>query len=111
MDEPLIDRYISQHELRDLFNNGDYWGKVQQGELTTKMKRDNHPSPPRADLPFCTRSQIIEYWREERQRLALVHQYLKPDGTIGGSGRPDPKLLVENGVRYRVLNPEPVGER
>lgn len=31
---------------------------------------------------------------------ALVHQYVRPDGSLGGSGQPDPKLLIEEGVTY-----------
>jgi hypothetical protein len=29
-----------------------------------------------------------------------VHQYLRPDGTLGLSGRPDPKLVLYEGVVY-----------
>jgi hypothetical protein len=31
-------------------------------------------------------------------RIFLVHFYLRPNGTIGGSGKPDPKWLFEDGV-------------
>ncbi|MCY4437144.1 MAG: hypothetical protein OXE05_07405 [Chloroflexi bacterium] len=30
---------------------------------------------------------------ENLRPVALVHQYLQPDGKVGGSGRPDPKWL------------------
>jgi hypothetical protein len=33
-------------------------------------------------------------------RVAIVHQYLRVDGSFGGSGRPDPKELTEDGVIY-----------
>jgi len=26
--------------------------------------------------------------------IAIVHQYLLPNGTLGGSGRPDPKRVT-----------------
>ena len=32
--------------------------------------------------------------------LALVHLYLRPDGSLGGSGRPDPKVVVHQGIEY-----------
>jgi hypothetical protein len=33
--------------------------------------------------------------------VAVMHQYLRPDGTIGASGQPDPKrLVVEGDVWY-----------
>jgi hypothetical protein len=34
------------------------------------------------------------------QRVAIVHQYLWEDGSIGGSGRPDPKEVTEDGIIY-----------
>jgi hypothetical protein len=32
--------------------------------------------------------------------IAIVHQYVRPDGQLGGSGRPDPKrvIVVGNGT-------------
>jgi hypothetical protein len=32
----------------------------------------------------------------------MVHQYLRPDGTLGASGLPDPKLVVHEGVVYKL---------
>ncbi|MCY3960092.1 MAG: hypothetical protein OXG34_00275 [bacterium] len=37
---------------------------------------------------------MVWYLGPDGQELALAHQYLLPDGTIGGSGRPDPKRLI-----------------
>jgi len=45
---------------------------------------------------------MVAYLDAGGQRIALVHQYLRPDGTIGGSGRPDPKELLEDGIIYYV---------
>jgi hypothetical protein len=30
----------------------------------------------------------------------LVHQYLRPDGKVGGSGRPDPKAVLDGDTLY-----------
>jgi len=50
--------------------------------------------------PHCTHSQTIEYL-DGQIRVALVHQYLLPDGvSLGGSGEPDPKYIEINGVSY-----------
>ncbi len=43
---------------------------------------------------------MISYLNGEGQRVFTVHQYLRPDGSIGGSGLPDPKFLVEGGIEY-----------
>jgi hypothetical protein len=36
------------------------------------------------------------------EKVAGVHQYLRPDGTIGLSGRPDPKEVYIDGVLYII---------
>jgi len=59
---------------------------------------DDAAAPPKAGQVAGARSQFIEY-REDRRPVAKCHRYLKPDRTIGGRGRPDPKWLrVENEV-------------
>lgn len=83
-----------------MFNQGGYYRMVQNGQLHEKLMRDGHPSPPLAPEPFCTRSQMVLYLDSNGRKVALVHQYLRTDGTIGASGRPDPKQLVENGTLY-----------
>jgi hypothetical protein len=36
-----------------------------------------------------------------KQEVAEVHQYTRPNGTIGGHGKPDPKRVFEGGVEYK----------
>lgn len=54
-----------------------------------------------ASEPAGTLSQIVAY-ESDGNRIALVHRYLRPDGSIGASGRPDPKELLEDGILYYV---------
>jgi len=96
---------VTPAELRRRFNDGDYWQRAEAGEFRQVVVRDGHPSPDLSGEPYCTRSQIIEYRRATGHKIAKVHRYLRPDGTIGGSGKPDPKVLVEGGIRYRALLP------
>ena len=91
---------MSPRELRERINEGKYVERVSSGELSTRILREGHPSPPRAGLPFCTRSQSIAYFDGKGDEVAMVHQYLRPDGTLGGSGRPDPKRLLVGGTLY-----------
>ena len=102
-------RLVSPDELRKRFNQGGYWALAQAGTLTTHLQRNGHPSSQRSGEPFCTRSQIVAYHDAVGHRVAVVHQYLRPDGTIGGSGRPDPKLLIEEGVVYQPIVAKPSG--
>jgi len=83
-----------------MFNDGQYWEQVKQGTLQSIVVANNHPSSPRANEPVCTRSQYIIYVNTESEKVAGVHQYLRTDGTIGASGRPDPKELLVDGILY-----------
>lgn len=98
-------RIVSEEELRRRFNEGRYWPRVRSGELRAEVRRDGHPSPDLSGEPYCTRSQIVAYLDAGGRRVAVVHQYRRPDGTLGGSGRPDPKMLVEGGVEFRTTPP------
>ena len=99
MPKPPIKR-IREFELRQMFNQGRYWERVQSGQLKSKIMTDKHPSSNRAKEPICTRSQYIIYVNSQGQKVAGVHQYLRPDGKLGASGRPDPKELFQEGVLY-----------
>ena len=90
------------NELRQVFKNQDFLGRLQRGDLTAVLVEESHPSPPRANLPHCTRSQMVAYY-EKRRKVALVHQYLRPDGRLGASGLPDPKRLLVNNLLYIVV--------
>lgn len=64
------------------------------------MLEDNHPSPPLADEPICTKSQILGYFDQNGKEVARAHQYLRTDGAIGAKGKPDPKRVLHDGVIY-----------
>jgi len=91
---------ISLSDLRQLFNEGDYWLKAKEGRLKQQLLKDRHPSSPKAPVPICTRSQLVSYVDGAGQEIARVHQYFLADGTLGASGKPDPKRLLHNGVLY-----------
>jgi hypothetical protein len=82
-------------ELRKKFNERDYQSKIASGDIWEEILDSPHATPKHSGQPFCTHSQMIAY-REHHsnKKVALVHQYLRPDGTIGGCGRPDPKWLL-----------------
>jgi len=48
------------------------------------------------------RSQMISYRTDRDEEIARVHQFVRPDGTLAASGRPDPKRLLEGGILYRL---------
>ena len=93
---------VSEDDLRARFNAGKYWQRARAGELRQVLRRNGHPTTDQSGEPFCTRSQVLAYFDPQGLCVAVVRQYLRPDGTIGASGQPDPKLVVEAGVMYRL---------
>lgn len=63
------------------------------------------PAPRSANQIAGTVSVMVEYRDTNGHRIALVHQYVHPDGTLGGSGLPDPKALIHDGIFYLLAPP------
>jgi hypothetical protein len=77
-----------------MFNESQYPSMIADGLLIPKFLRDAHlKEPQKRKEPWCTRSQMIRYSDKSGQWVVEIHQYLRPDKTIGGKGRPDPKRL------------------
>lgn len=95
---------LSPKDMRKLFNSEGYWEQTKSGALHTVLQEDNHVSPGRAaeHKPYCTRSQMVSYLDENDQEVARVHQFKMRDGTLSGSGRPDPKRLQIGGTIYKL---------
>lgn len=92
---------LAVDEMRRIFNESGYAEMAASGVFSTRLEEDDHPTCTLAKEPHCTRSQLVSYWTSDGQMVALVHQYLRPDGTIGATGRPDPRKLLIDGVIYR----------
>ena len=67
---------------------------------------ESHGTPnPRVGEPPGTESQIVSYMRNTGrglERVCRVHRYLRPDGTIGASGKLDPKSILHDGTLYAL---------
>ena len=92
---------VSPYKIRQLFNY-HLLPKINQGLLSPQVMADRHPSSIKAKEPICTRSQFVAYLDKKNQKIAWVHQYLRKDGTLGASGKPDPKQIVLSGIVYKV---------
>ena len=102
MSPPPISR-ILEPEMQRRFNDGRYWERLKSGELSAILLEDRHPAVTAANEPHCTRSQMVSYRDQESNEVARVHQYLRADGSLGASGKPDPKRLFEDGILYRLV--------
>jgi hypothetical protein len=99
--EPRIAE-VAASELRGLFNEGHFSERASRGDLTVRVKPGSeHPAPSAANEPPGTVSHILQYFDDAGWLVAQAHEYLRPDGTVGGSGRPDPKWLFIDGVIYK----------
>src|SRR5262245_4595038 len=96
MDKVVI---VTPQEIRTKFNNSEF---ASLEGLSFQMLRDVEIKNPKSwQGPQGTRSQTIRYFKD-KQWVVEVHQYLRPDSTLGASGRPDPKRLRMNGFIYTV---------
>ncbi len=87
-------QWVTKPIIRQLFRELQILSRVDRGELVALLKADRHPERPLGNEPICTRSQIVCYYTHNCQLVAEAHQYLRPDGTLGLSGLPDPKRIV-----------------
>jgi hypothetical protein len=102
MPNPII--RVSEWRLRKIFNDGQYWEKTKSGEFKAHVKRQTHPTRMKANEPYCTYTQEVTYLKNNLE-VARVHQYERPDKTIGASGRPDPKRVLHNQRIYALRKP------
>jgi hypothetical protein len=86
-------RRVSEWEVRKVFNDLGLAEKVVAGELNEWIERDV-PSRPELGLPPGTRTRTAWYLDSQLQKVAFVHYYLLPDGSIGASGKVDPKRII-----------------
>ena len=68
-------------------------------KLTRVLSHNQHAKPQSGQVAG-TMSQIIKCYDESEMLVLVVHQFVRPDGTIGASGKPDPKRIVQNGIDY-----------
>ncbi len=94
-------QWITKQALQELFNNSHYPQMIGAGQLTrTRLKQSHLQDPNPGQGPYCTYSESILYTSEDPNDFVIVHQYVRPDGTLGASGRPDPKKMKIKGQTY-----------
>jgi hypothetical protein len=87
--------YVNPRTGRQRFRETGILERILNGELHADIFR-NSLAKPSAGQPPGTRSQMVRYRdRADGTTVVIVHRYLLPDGTLGGSGLPDPKWLLD----------------
>lgn len=93
-------------ELRRLFNEASYLARTLNGTFVTKpfgrqSLYQNQPIEGREKEPEGTITGLVEISDPAKnQRVAIAHRLLRPDGTLGASGLPDPKMVLVEGIIY-----------
>jgi len=90
---------ISENELRGKFNGNEGGYPARRASLKVRRVYDE-PASPRSNQEPGTRSIVDSYYDDDDQKVMTLHYFLRPDGTLGGSGRPDPKELLVDGIMY-----------
>jgi len=92
--------YVPPKALQDLFNAQDFTARATSGQIKIVIRKERHLLFPVAEakgMPRCTVGQFVEYLDDQGQWIAQAYQYVKPDGSLGASGKPDPKRIRQGG--------------
>ena len=49
---------------------------------------------------------VVYHDPANKELYAKVHEYVLPDGTLGASGKPDPKVIWLDGTKYCLASPK-----
>jgi len=96
--------YVDAWTLRQRFRELHYYERLVAGELLARID-DEYTPKPEYGFPPGTKSQRVIYYDRDTP-VAVVHQYLLPDGSIGASGLPDPKWLRDGDTILMLESPK-----
>jgi hypothetical protein len=99
--------------MRARFNSARLQQRVTANEVyrsrtgSSHVRRDGLPR----NCQYCANSIEETYYEYQTgDEVGRVHYYENPDGTIGASGRPDPKFLVEGRIEYHLAQTRQRGQ-
>jgi len=92
---------VTPTEMRQRFNDGHFWERLKSGEFKAYIMQ-SRVSNSLPDETVEILSQMVSYRDSFANEVARVHQYVRPDGSIAASGKPDPKRLFDGGILYRL---------
>ena len=100
-------KYITEDSIREIYNASQYPSLITTGKLTKQYLSNSHlKEPEKRGEPWCTHSQFVRYCDEKGLWVVEVHQYLRPDNSLGASGKPDPKRLRVKNTVFTVNIPK-----
>jgi hypothetical protein len=105
--------YVSAAELHALYNR-HFATAIDADQYERVLLDQSLPQKESASEPEGTRSQIWGYRFRNgcggtgRCMEVIAHCYRRPDNSIGGRGREDPKVVIVNHISHELsLDPDP----
>jgi hypothetical protein len=100
-------RRVTPPELCKIFNDEQYAGRVERGELLliVKKSRPTRMTNIQNYIPG-TESQEIHISDNDGNLLVKAHRFLRPDMKLAASGLIDPKRIFLNGEWIGLVSPE-----
>lgn len=98
---------VPVERLRELFNQ-HYEARLVRGDLELAERRS---APAPAGLGKGTQSVIYDVYDSRQSahgsavKVAIVHAYVRADGSLAASGRYDPKAVWVGGILYVAGGP------
>src|SRR2546425_1480208 len=89
-------RLVHRSTLLQMFKDVGYERAILEKRASAGTPYKDDPGPPHQ--PPGTRSQSVPHFLMG-SKIAVCHQYTLPDGSIGASGKPDPKMIQYQGYR------------
>ena len=102
MDCDREERCNTAAELQDIFNRL-FAARLARRELELR-KRTSKPAR-NVNMPPGTTTDIYDLL-DQGVEVGVVHAYILPDGTVGGSGLYDPKALLVGRTMYFYRPPD-----
>src|SRR5438874_13754463 len=105
MTSPPVDEieFVDAPTLRQLYARFGIERRIGSGELVGHVRRrTERPAPASSGEPRGTLSHVVVYVNAENRGVVVAHEYLRPNGTIGGSGQRDPKWLREGNKVWKL---------
>jgi hypothetical protein len=90
----------NEWQVRKAFNYLRLYERAAQGEFLIDIIQDKLITQDAPDKKAGDRRQKIAYIDQTGNRIALVVQLVKPDGTLGWSGYADPKTILLGGIVF-----------
>jgi hypothetical protein len=95
---------VSEARLRQIFA-AQLEAKINAGQYTTNPISEKNPDKNK-DFPIGTKSTLFEILNERGERIGTAHAYVLPDGSLGASGRLDPKSILVGNTLHILGAPE-----